>query len=461
MTVCAHRDQVQIRDAPASVAGCEECLAAGNAWVHLRMCQTCGHVGCCDDSPHRHATAHHLSTGHPIIRSLEPGEDWSWCYVDRELLGPLGDGGPPPDEAADMPDELNPRHLTRRLVELGVFALLVVGAISLLPGLGDVRQRFADADPACLVVAGIAELGSCLSYVAAFRGVFCRGMGWRFSYELGMAEQGTNVLLPAGGAGGLALGAWALRQGGMPTNHIARRTVAFFLITSTPNFVVAAVVGAVLAIGLLPGEAPLAPTVALAGLAAATIALVLAIPRTSARRAARRAERPPRDTPTGRIRAKLPGVAAAISAGVDDSVALIRSRDRLALVGSVGYMAFDIAALAAAFAAFGGAPRVGPLVFAYVIGQLGGLIPLPGGIGGTDGGLIGALVLYGTPLSTATAAVLAYRAFQLGLPAILGATAFVQLHRTLARDPAPAALCFPLAEPVAEVEAPAMVAGAR
>lgn len=63
--------------------GCEECLKTGDAWVHLRLCRTCGHVGCCDDSRNKHATKHYRATGHPIMSSLEPGEDWSWCYVDR------------------------------------------------------------------------------------------------------------------------------------------------------------------------------------------------------------------------------------------------------------------------------------------------------------------------------------------------------------------------------------------
>jgi uncharacterized membrane protein YbhN (UPF0104 family) len=102
-------------------------------------------------------------------------------------------------------------------------------------------------------------------------------------------------------------------------------------------------------------------------------------------------------------------------------------------------MAFDVLALAAAFHAFGHAPATGDFVMAYVLGQLGGLVPLPGGVGGTDGGLVAALTLYGTPLATATAAVLAYRAFQLGLPALAGTVAFARLRRTLARadDEAP------------------------
>ena len=75
-------------DVPDEVAGCEECLAEGTKWLHLRMCQTCGHIGCCDNSPGKHATAHFHGTSHPIIRSAEPGEDWSWCYVDEVMLQP-------------------------------------------------------------------------------------------------------------------------------------------------------------------------------------------------------------------------------------------------------------------------------------------------------------------------------------------------------------------------------------
>jgi uncharacterized UBP type Zn finger protein len=80
--ICSHIDTIKVRELPAQIAGCEDCLAIGGWWVHLRMCQTCGHIGCCDQSPNRHATAHFGATSHPIIRSAEPGEDWSWCYVD-------------------------------------------------------------------------------------------------------------------------------------------------------------------------------------------------------------------------------------------------------------------------------------------------------------------------------------------------------------------------------------------
>jgi hypothetical protein len=81
--LCTHLDQVALNELPPSVEGCEECLRDGGKWLHLRICLTCGHVGCCDDSPNRHATAHQHATSHPIIRSLEPGEEWCWCFVDE------------------------------------------------------------------------------------------------------------------------------------------------------------------------------------------------------------------------------------------------------------------------------------------------------------------------------------------------------------------------------------------
>jgi uncharacterized UBP type Zn finger protein len=83
MDTCSHLDAVEILEGPEEVAGCEECLATGGQWVHLRMCQTCGHIGCCDNSPNRHATAHFHASAHPIIQSFEPGEDWLWCYDDE------------------------------------------------------------------------------------------------------------------------------------------------------------------------------------------------------------------------------------------------------------------------------------------------------------------------------------------------------------------------------------------
>jgi uncharacterized UBP type Zn finger protein len=82
---CTHLDQ--IRDVePGTPEGCAECLASGGRWVHLRICLSCGHVGCCDSSPSRHASAHVKESGHPIVQSFQPGEDWRWCYVDNQYV---------------------------------------------------------------------------------------------------------------------------------------------------------------------------------------------------------------------------------------------------------------------------------------------------------------------------------------------------------------------------------------
>ena len=86
MTRCTHLDSIEVTEVPGAVEGCEECLASGGTWVHLRMCQSCGHIGCCDSSPNRHATGHFQATGHPVVRSVEPGERWSWCYVDELMF---------------------------------------------------------------------------------------------------------------------------------------------------------------------------------------------------------------------------------------------------------------------------------------------------------------------------------------------------------------------------------------
>lgn len=86
MSRCSHLDQIELLAPDGPVAGCEDCLRTGGTWMHLRMCQTCGHIGCCDNSPGRHATAHFNESGHPIIRSVEPGEEWSWCYVDELMF---------------------------------------------------------------------------------------------------------------------------------------------------------------------------------------------------------------------------------------------------------------------------------------------------------------------------------------------------------------------------------------
>lgn len=89
---CEHLDGLDGAVEPSQRDGCEDCLAIGSRWVHLRLCMTCGHVGCCDSSPNRHATAHFHESGHPIIQSFEPGERWAWCYADDAMMPDVGDG---------------------------------------------------------------------------------------------------------------------------------------------------------------------------------------------------------------------------------------------------------------------------------------------------------------------------------------------------------------------------------
>lgn len=86
MAICSHLDQIEVTEPSEPVQGCEDCLKTGGHWMHLRMCESCGKIGCCDSSPNRHASRHAHDSGHPIIRSVEPGERWSWCYVDQVVF---------------------------------------------------------------------------------------------------------------------------------------------------------------------------------------------------------------------------------------------------------------------------------------------------------------------------------------------------------------------------------------
>lgn len=317
---------------------------------------------------------------------------------------------------------------------LGLRLALVAGvlgglafAVSSMPGLGEVREQLSDASLGWLAVGLVLQAASCLAFIAVFRGVYSRHMPWRLSLVVGTAAQGTNALLPAGGASGLALGALALRRTGLPAEHLGRRTVALYVLTSSVNFFTAMLAGGLLALGILSGGPSLALSAGPALLAAAFVAFALILPRLLRGAAAQ-----PRE---GRLGSLLGTGSAALADGIGDARDIVRSANAAAIAGAIGYMALDLAALMAAFAAIGHVPPVGALMLAYVVGQLGGLIPIPGGVGGADGGLIAAFVLYGTPLGAAAAAVLAYRVFQLGLPALLGAIAMIRLPGALERAP--------------------------
>jgi uncharacterized membrane protein YbhN (UPF0104 family) len=330
------------------------------------------------------------------------------------------------------PHGLSPRRILVRLLVLALFIGAVAAAISSLPGFGTLRHRFAQADALLILAVASLKLVSSLSHILAFRDVFAPRMSWAFSYDVGMAEQATNVLVPTGGAGGLAVGAWALRDQGMSVEQVGRRSVAFFVLTSIPNFACVGLVG-VLLLASVAGSAPTVPTAVFTGLAWAVLLITALLPLALRRIDPSRAH--------GRLRARIRAAAVTLGEGIADVRALLLPRCHWrAVLGAVGWLAFDIGALVAAYAAFHASLPIGPLVFAYTIGQLGGLIPLPAGVGSTDGGLIGALVLFGSPLTEAAAAVLLYRAFQVGLPAILGAISFLRLRRYHDDTDEPAAL---------------------
>jgi uncharacterized membrane protein YbhN (UPF0104 family) len=325
--------------------------------------------------------------------------------------------------AGTLPGEFAGPRVLRRLLVLAAVLAGAVALVSLLPGLDSVRDAFAGARWEWLVLAAGLEVLSCLSYVLVFRAVFCQRMPWRASYEIGAAELATNSVVSVGGAGGLALGAWILRRGGMPAALIARRTVAFFLITSLASVTALVVAGIGLGTGALHGAPDRALGWAPAALGLAAVLVVLAIPP-AARFLARRIGHTPAEK-----------ALRALAAGVEEALALLRSRDAAVIAGAAGYMLFDVAMLGVCFAAFGLAvPPAGVLLMAYLIGQLGGLIPLPGGLAGVDGGLIGTLVLYGAGATAAATAVLAYRAIVLLLPLALGVPALRQVRRRLQAD---------------------------
>src|SRR3954453_21251846 len=179
----------------------------------------------------------------------------------------------------ELPREFQLRTLRRRALQ-AIAALGALVAIFLLaPGLGEVRDRLAGASPGWLVLAMLLEGLSFASYVVMFGPIFCTGLSWRRSWQIGGSELAMGSLVPASGAGGLALGAWVLHRGGMDGRRIARRSVAFFLIKSGVNFLAVALLGTAMAVGLVGPDLSLWLTALPAALAALTIVAVGALPR--------------------------------------------------------------------------------------------------------------------------------------------------------------------------------------
>jgi uncharacterized membrane protein YbhN (UPF0104 family) len=353
------------------------------------------------------------------------------------------------EELDAMPDQLSPRHLRRRLLELAGVAVLITTVVLAVPGLGEVRARLAHASFGWLALAVGLELLSVFCYVLIFRAVFCPRMGWRFSCQVAMSELAANSVLPISGAGGLALGAWALRRGGMDVEQIGRKTVALFFLTSLANVSILIVFASLYAVGALGHDPAPALTYLFGALALAAVLAVMALP------AVLRRLPPPRSArgDPGRIARALGLARRSLVDGVPDAELLLRRRSPGVLIGSFGTTICDLAVLGAGFKAIGVSPPIGVLALGYLIGMLGGNVPVPGGIGGVDGGLIGAFSLFHEPLAATTVAVLTYHAISLWVPAVLGSVAFVRLRATLQQHARPAAICVPLAEPVGALPA--------
>jgi uncharacterized membrane protein YbhN (UPF0104 family) len=337
----------------------------------------------------------------------------------------------------ELPDEFRIQRLLRRALYAVALLVVLVLIVVLAPGLGEVRDTLTGASPGWVLLAVALEAASGMSYVLMFRPIFCNNMPWRTSFEISWSELAMGSIVPASGAGGLALGAWVLHQGGMPGERIATRSVAFFLIKSSVNFVAVAVIGTVLALGLVGPDLSLWLTALPAALAILLIAVVAALPRLG--------PGPPVPEEAGKLHRAVSAARRALIDGIRETGFLLKSRDWKILLGSLGYWAFDNAVLWAAFKAFGYSPDVWIILLGYLIGQLGGLLPLPGGLGGIDGGLLGTLVVFGLPAATTAAAVLTYRVILFWLPLIVGGIAFASLRRGLNRPDRPELCTVPAA----------------
>ena len=343
-------------------------------------------------------------------------------------------------------DEMPRVQMTRRRFVLG--CLLILGVVFIvvlvaflyyglpqITGLNETWRRIERGDPWWLGLAAVFTVLSFGGYVVLFRAVFVRGgsrIGLRESYQITMAGLAATRLLAAGGAGGVAVTAWALRRSGMERRTVADRTVAFLVLTYVVYTATLVVVGIGLRIGLFPGPATFALTVvpAVFGGTAMVLTLLLALtPTDLQRRMQGFAADGGRLAQLAQRAANLP---AAFSAGVREAIHHAGARDP-ALLGSIAFWGFNIAVLWASFRAFGQSPSWAVIVMAYFVGMLGNLLPLPGGVGGVDGGMIGAFIAFGVDDGLAVVAVLTYRAFAFWLPTLPGALAFFQLRRTVAR----------------------------
>ncbi|HEX3317082.1 MAG TPA: lysylphosphatidylglycerol synthase transmembrane domain-containing protein [Solirubrobacteraceae bacterium] len=341
-------------------------------------------------------------------------------------------------------DEEMPRvALTRRRLLIG--GLFVLSAIAFLylvlpklAGLRDTWDRARAGEPTWLIVAGLLEVLSFGGYILLFRTVFVRGydrINWSASYQITMASVAATRLFASAGAGGVVLTAWALRRAGMGRRLVACRMIAFLVLLYAVFMGSLVIFGIGLRTGVFNGSAPFAVTVipAIFGAAVIIIALAMAfLPADFERRLERWASGS--NERVAKIARGVATVPASFASGVRTAIKLIRER-HWGVLGAVAWWGFDIGTLWASFHAFGGPgiPTFPVIVVGYFCGQLGNLLPLPGGIGGVDGGMIGAFIAFGVPGGLAVVAVLVYRGFSFWIPTIPGIIAYLQLRRTVAR----------------------------
>ena len=318
-----------------------------------------------------------------------------------------------------------------------MFAAVALGALYyLLPrlaGLDDTWERVSQGDPWLLCVAVAFELASFGSYVALFRRVFLRDrsrIGWRESYQITMAGLAATRVFAAAGAGGIVLTAWALRRSGMPAAQVGARMTAFMVLLYGVFMIALLVVGVGLGTGVLSGGGSPAITLVPALFGGLVIAAALALallPRNPGwhTRAAWT-----RTTRRARWAARAAALSTTVATGVRGALGLVRRGDP-AMLWAIGWWGFDIAVLWACFHAFGSPPPIPVVVMAYFVGMAANTLPVPGGIGSVDGGMIGALIAFGVDGGLAIVAVLSYRAFAFWLPTIPGAIAYLGLRKTV------------------------------
>ncbi len=364
--------------------------------------------------------------------------------TDHEPSSRVPAAGSPGAEAvqAGVPgdsEEMPRVHFTRRqLIGTVVFIVCAVAflyfALPRLVGLKDTWTRIQKGNGWWFALAAFLEACSFLGYIALFRAVFVRGesrIDWRESYQITMAGLAATRLFASGGAGGIALTAWALRRSGMEARVAACRLVAFMALLYGVYMLTLVVDGLGLYLGVFPGMAPFAITIipAIFGAVVVVIFLSVSLLPTDFDRLVKRWSHGGR---LGRVAGALAAAPATAATGVRTALSLLRTRNP-ALLGALAWWGFDIGVLWASFHAFGVSPPKGVIVMAYFVGMLGNTLPLPAGIGGVDGGMIGAFSAFGVDVEVSIVAVLAYRGFAFWLPTLPGAVAYFQLRRTVHR----------------------------